>query len=74
MSRSEHDRALYTAIGGMIRAARLNGGLSQVALARSIGIFPASLARAEAGRQRLTVETVYRYAAALHVDPKGLLP
>lgn len=73
-TRTERDRALYAAIGQMIRAARLDCGLSQAALARDLGIFPQALNRAEAGRQRLTVTSLYRLADALRVTPADLLP
>ena len=78
MNRTQRDRTLYAAIGRMIRAARLEAGLTQQTLGISIGCASDSakvlVSRAEHGRQRFTVETVYRYAAALGVDPKELLP
>ena len=78
MSRTQRDRTLYAAIGRMIRGARLKAGLTQQTLGISIGCDSHSanalVSRAEHGRQRFTVETVYRYAAALGVDPKELLP
>ena len=78
MNRTQRDRTLYAAIGTMIRAARLEAGLTQQTLGISIGCDSHSaralVSRAEHGRQRFTVETVYRYAGALGVDPKKLLP
>jgi plasmid maintenance system antidote protein VapI len=78
MNRTQRDRTLCAAIGSMIRAARLEAGLTQQTLGISIGCdshsAKALVSRAEHGRQRFTVETVYRYAVALGVDPKELLP
>ena len=78
MNRTQRDCTLYAAIGRMIRAARLEAGLTQQTLGILIGCDSYSakvlVSRAEHGRQRFTVETVYRYAAALRVDPKELLP
>ena len=74
MSRRPPNRELYGAIGRMIRAARTDRGMSQLALARELNLFPASVARAESGGQNFTVEALYRYAIALGIEPRSLIP
>jgi transcriptional regulator with XRE-family HTH domain/KaiC/GvpD/RAD55 family RecA-like ATPase len=54
-------------IGAQVRAERLAAGLSQVALARRIGVTPSALSQVERGRHGLSGETLTRLWATLGV-------
>jgi transcriptional regulator with XRE-family HTH domain len=54
-------------IGGQVRAQRIAAGLSQVELARRIGISPSALSQVERGRHGLSGETLTRLWAILGV-------
>lgn len=64
----------YEAIGQLIRAARLNAGLTQEALASQLGLTRTSITNIEVGRQRIQVHMLLDIAARLGVPPASLLP
>lgn len=68
---------LYRFIGRQIAEARDRvrpEALSQSDLAEQVGLARGSIANIERGRQRPPIETLYRIADALGVEPRQLLP
>ncbi len=68
---------LYAAIGRQIAAARLRvhpRPISQTELATRVQLARGSIANIERGRQRPPLDTLYRIARALGVEPRQLLP
>lgn len=64
---------IYKAIGVRIRMIRDVLGMSQQELADSVGLVRTSVNNIEQGRQRILLDDVNKFAAALHVSPKHLL-
>lgn len=64
---------LQAAIGKAIRSRRLACGLSQGQLARKLRSYRPIVARIEAGRHSLNVETLIRFAEALSCSPSDVL-
>jgi transcriptional regulator with XRE-family HTH domain len=60
-------------IGHNVRRLRASGGLSQESLASLAGIHRTYLSSVERGERNLSINNVYRIAAALGVDPRELL-
>lgn len=65
---------LYEKIGLAVRRARINARMSQDELALRCQLVRSSITNLEAGRQRVTIETLYVIADALHVTPLSLFP
>ena len=65
---------VYREIGARIRAARLQRGLTQAALAAKIGHARLSVNAMETARQRVQVHTLYEIARWLDVPIAALLP
>lgn len=65
---------LYREIGQRLRAHRRRLGRKQGAVAEGLGILRSSLANIEAGRQRITVHTLYRICAELNLPIADVLP
>ncbi|MFI7588691.1 helix-turn-helix domain-containing protein [Spongisporangium articulatum] len=61
-------------VGGLVRARRLEAGLSVAELARRTGVSGPFISQLEAGRSSLSIPTLYRIADALDVSPNALLP
>ncbi len=61
-------RELARQIGEEIRAAREAAGLSQQALAESVGMSRTNFARIEYGRTNVTIETLLRIGSGLGLD------
>lgn len=61
-------------IGKLLRATRLEKGITQEFLALQCGIDRSYLGRIERGEVNLTVEKLYEIASALNVNVKDLLP
>jgi len=55
-------------VGERLRELRLEAGLTQAALATRLGTTQSAIARLECGRQRTSLESVGRVAAALGCD------
>jgi transcriptional regulator with XRE-family HTH domain len=64
----------YKTLGDAIRRAREQRGISQSALAATIGLGRTSITNIEQGRQKLLLHTAYDIALALHVTLADLLP
>lgn len=64
---------LVVRVARRIAAVRLTKGLTQEALARTMGIATKGLQRMESGRQNLTLRTIADLAVALGVEPDALL-
>jgi transcriptional regulator with XRE-family HTH domain len=60
--------------GRMLRKLRESRGLSQAAVAKSVGISPAHLARLESGQRGLYLEDFVSIVEALGDKPGNLLP
>lgn len=60
-------------IGRILRAARLDAGVSQAALAERIGMARENYVRLDAGRVNATVETLLRVASGIGVDLRVVL-
>lgn len=65
--------ACHAALGTRIRMIRETLGMSQGELAKRVGLQRVSVTNTEIGRQRLLLDGVERYAAALGTTPKHLL-
>ena len=65
--------ACHVSLGARIRIMREMLGLTQQELSKRVGLERASVANAEIGRQRLLLDGVERYAAALGTTPKQLM-
>lgn len=63
----------YESLGKRIRKARKDKGLSQIKLAKMIGISTNSLTRAENNRLNLGLESIIKIANALNVTMNYLL-
>ena len=70
----EEGAALYAEIGRAIREARRDREMSQEQLAKAIEFARTSIVNIEAGRQRLTIDTLYDIADALKIQALSLLP
>ena len=64
---------VYVKLGQRIKFIREMLGITQVKLAKKIGITRTSLTNVEAGRQRVLLHSVLLYARALHTQPEHLL-
>lgn len=72
---NEADRQILAAeIGGLIRDARENAGLSVAALADRLEVSRQWLARVESGETIPNVRRLIEIAAACHVDTAKILP
>ena len=65
--------ACHVSLGARIRIMREMLGLTQQELSKRVGLERASVANTEIGRQRLLLDGVERYAAALGTTPKQLM-
>lgn len=66
--------SIYKLLGNQIRAQRKHREMSQLELARALGVSRPSVANMEAGRQRVPLHLLYRLARILDTDPGALLP
>jgi transcriptional regulator with XRE-family HTH domain len=64
----------YAVVGGLIREAREERGVTQEALATLVSLSRTSLTNIERGRQKVQLHTLCRLAAALDVTPGLFLP
>lgn len=65
--------ACHISVGIRIRMIRETLGLSQVDLAKRVGLQRVSVTNIEVGRQRLLLDGIERFATALGTTPKHLL-
>lgn len=65
--------ACHISVGVRIRMIRETLGMSQEELAKRVGLQRVSVTNTETGRQRLLLDGIERYAAALGTSPKHLL-
>jgi transcriptional regulator with XRE-family HTH domain len=63
----------YAEIGGRVRALRQRQGLTQVALAKTLGTTQAAVSSVERGGRGLTVQQVVKLARALKATPNEIL-
>lgn len=61
-------------IGTMILAARQAAGLTQAQLAERVGRSRPQIANIEIGRSDMPVSMLFKFAQALQVQPKDLIP
>ncbi len=61
------------AIGARVRRIRRSQDITQEQLAARIGVAPSTVVRIETGQTSPSVETLFKLADALKVDPKWLL-
>ena len=66
--------ALYAAIGMAVREARQDRQMTQEQVAQAVGLTRTSIVNIEAGRQRLTIDTLYDIADALSIQAVSLMP
>lgn len=66
-SKDRMSAKLYGSLGERVASLRGRVGLTQEALASRVGITRASVASIEAGRQRVTLDQLYRLASALEL-------
>lgn len=65
--------ACHIAVGIKIRQIREALGMTQGDLAKRVGLQRVSVTNMEIGRQRISLDGVERYAAALGTTPKHIL-
>lgn len=65
---------LYQQIGALIQRQRKQLKWKQLHLAKILGISRGSLANIETGRQSILVHQLYKFADALGLSPRDLLP
>jgi transcriptional regulator with XRE-family HTH domain len=65
---------IYRDLGALISTRRRRLGLTQEKLAQVLGISRASLANVETGRQKVLVDQLLGFAAALRMKAADLLP
>lgn len=63
----------YKRFGKNVRNIRVACGLSQAQLAERVGLVRTSIVNIEAGRQRILLDDIQRFAVALKTDRKFLL-
>ena len=71
---TEAERRFLEQLGASIKAARLARSTTAQRLAEAVGITLAPQYNREAGRVSMPVEDIYRYAIALRISPRDLLP
>lgn len=64
----------YATIGKHIKVMRVIGDLNQRELAERAGIDQATMSRIEAGKQHISLHTLYTIADALAIPVSALLP
>ena len=67
------DQAIAVAFGQRVRAARLEAGMSQEALAEATELHPTFISNVERGYRVPSVPTLLRLAAGLKVNPSNLV-
>jgi len=65
--------AVYVAFGARIRMIRETLGLTQDELAKKVELVRTSVVNIEAGRQRVLLDDVEKFARGLGMSPKNLL-
>jgi transcriptional regulator with XRE-family HTH domain len=65
---------LYAELGRRVREQRLRAGFSQQQLANRVDLGRTSITNIERGGQRISIDQLYRLAAALGSEPADLLP
>lgn len=73
VSGKQDDAGHLAAIGAVVRARRLEFGVSQEALAHATGIDRSHMGRIERGERNLSVLNLIRIASALDIAPSKLL-
>lgn len=68
------DRLLRESVGSNIQKARLALGLTQPQLAEALQARANTVSRWESGERLPDLEVIYAIGAALHIDPRHLLP
>lgn len=63
---------VYVRFGEIVRDTRNTLGWTQADLAAKVGLVRASIANIEIGRQRILLDDVWRFAAALEVEPRKI--
>lgn len=61
-------------LGRRLKDVRELRGLSQTELAHQVGLSRASISNLEAGKQGMSLETLYKIAPVLSTEPRDLLP
>lgn len=68
------DHALYRQLGKNLFQARKRAGLTQLEVAKAIGLTRGSIANVERGHQRIHVDTLVGLARVVGAQPGDLLP
>jgi transcriptional regulator with XRE-family HTH domain len=68
------DADIHFAIGSRLAEARRRAGLTQVAVAKDLGVSQSHVARLELGRRRLTLAEATRFAACYSVEVGDFIP
>jgi transcriptional regulator with XRE-family HTH domain len=72
-AKKEDIQPIYRQFGSKIAALRTTLGLTQDELAKRVGLKRTSIVNIEAGRQRVLLDDVEKFAAAFATTPKFLL-
>jgi transcriptional regulator with XRE-family HTH domain len=65
---------LYKRLGAQLRERRQLQGMSQIQLAKAVGLLRTSITNIEAGRQRLPIHVLYQLCQVLKIEVTALLP
>lgn len=71
--KKEEIQPVYRQFGSKVESMRVVLGLSQLELSRRVGMTRTSVTNIEAGRQRILLDDVEKFAAAFATSPKQLL-
>lgn len=64
---------VYRLLGARIEHIRTTLGWTQLDLSKRIGLTRTSIANIEAGRQRILLHDLQKFASAFNMEPKSLL-
>lgn len=67
-------QTLYAEFGRLVREKRVGLGLTQLEVAKRVGLSRTSITNIELGRQQLPLHMLYLFADAVESDPISLLP
>jgi transcriptional regulator with XRE-family HTH domain len=69
-----NESELYKRLGAQLRERRQLQGMSQIQLAKAVGLLRTSITNIEAGRHRLPIHVLYQLCQVLKIEVTALLP
>lgn len=71
--RNQEIESIYQKFGAKVELLRVTKGLSQTELAKRVGLTRGSICNIEAGRQRILLADIEKFAQAFAITPERLL-